>query len=122
MAKGKTLSRADILGASDRPTEVVPCPEWGGDVIVRTMSGAERDAYEGECLTIRGKSVEINRANARGRLLVRCLVDEAGDPLFKRADADELGAKSGAVLDRLFAVAQRLNGVTKADVDELAKN
>lgn len=116
------LGKHDILRAEDRPTERVSCPEWGGVVVVRTMSGAERDAYESECLTIRGKSVELNRANARGRLLVRCLVDHHGDPLFGADEADALGNKSGKVLDRLFAVAQRLNGVTKSDVDELAKN
>lgn len=122
MGVGKVLSKDEILGADDLKTQSVPCPEWGGDAIVRTMSGTDRDAFESECLTYRGKSVEINRANARGRLLVRCLVDEKGEPIFKLTDAERLGAKSSKVLDRLFDVASQLNGLSKADVDELAKN
>ncbi len=39
------LTGEEILGADDLPTEVVPVPEWDGTVIVRTLTGAERDHW-----------------------------------------------------------------------------
>ena len=49
-------------------------------------------------------------------------MDARGERLFDESQVDELGGKSGQVLDRVFDKAQRLNGITKADVDELAGN
>ena len=51
-----------------------------------------------------------------------CVVDDAGERLFTDKDAAELGKKSAAALDRVFAVAQRLNGLSPSDVEELTKN
>ena len=116
------LDKAQILAADDRKLTSVPCAEWGGDVYIRCMSGEERDIYEGECYQLKGKNITFNRQNVRARLLVRCLCDESGKRLFADADAKELGQKSGRVLDRLFDVAQKTNGLTKADVDDLSKN
>ena len=39
-----------------------------------------------------------------------------------RTQIDALGAKSAAPLDRCFEVAQRLSGISEADVEELTKN
>lgn len=114
-----TLSRNEILAAQDLPREEVRVKEWGGTVIVRGLTGAERDAYEASLLQGRGV---INYENARAKLLVRCLVDEQGERLFSDADVDILGAKSAAVLDRLFSVAARLSGLQPGDVEELMGN
>jgi hypothetical protein len=51
-----------------------------------------------------------------------CLVDENGEQLFQHEDTFPLGAKSAAALDRIFQVAQRLNGLREEDVNELAAN
>ena len=40
------LSRDDILKAADNEPEEVDVPEWGGSVLVRGMTGRERDAFE----------------------------------------------------------------------------
>ena len=41
------LTRDKILSADDIRSERVKVPEWGGEVIVREMTGAERDEWEG---------------------------------------------------------------------------
>lgn len=97
------LNKTDILAAQDLPIETVAVPEWGGDVIVRCMSGLERDAFE--------ESTRKNRSNMATRLLAFTLVDEAGQHLFSEEEMVELGKKSGAVINRLFAVSIRLNGL-----------
>lgn len=116
------LSADDILGAKDIQTEEVFVPEWNGVVLVRGMSGVERDAFEDSLVKQRGKRVERNMENFRARLLQKCLVDEQGSPLFKKEQIPMLGRKSSAALDRCVTVAQRLSGISDEDVEELTKN
>ncbi len=63
-----------------------------------------------------------NRSNFRAALLVRCLCDEQGNRLFTEADTEALGAKSGAVLDRLFDVAFKANALGQYGIDAAKKN
>lgn len=114
------LSRDEILGANDLATELVEVPEWGGSVRARTLTGAERDAFEMAVYTMRQKAGAA--VNIRALLVALCVVDDEGKRLFSERDAAQLGAKSARALDRVFSAAQRLNGLTAADVDELAKN
>lgn len=116
------LDREKILNSEDLVREEVEVPEWGGNVCIRCMTGTERDNFESEAYLMRGKSVEINRDNFRARLLVRTLADENGTRLFTDADIGPLGKKSAKVLDRLFGIAMRINGLSPEDVEELVKN
>ena len=116
------LSRDSILEADDSVMELVDVPEWGGSVYVRGIGARERDKYENECLEGRGKNREFAIKNVRARLCVLAVCNEAGERLFKDTDANRLGQKSAAAVDRVFDVAQRLGGFTDADVEELAKN
>lgn len=112
------LNRDSILSSDDLPKELVSVPEWGGDVYVRTLSGTERDSFEQSMITKKDKP---NLDNVRARFAVLTICDEAGVRLFSDADAKQLGDKSAAALDRVFAVAQRLNGFSSSDVEELGK-
>lgn len=115
----KLLSREEILKVDDRQTRTVEVPEWGGAVLVRALSGAERDRYEQSLWEGKGANRRLNWTNARAKLVAMSVVDEEGKPLFTQRDVEALGAKSAAALDRIFAVAQELSGVSNADVDEL---
>ena len=120
------LSRDAILKASDIKTETVPVPEWGGDVLVRGMDGSERDQYEQSVMVQNSKNTRVNMKNARAKLVVLSVVDEAGKRLFSQADVDALSKKSAAALNRVFNVAARLSGITEGDLaeitEELAEN
>jgi hypothetical protein len=118
----KFLSKTQILAATDLKTEPVQVPEWGGSVIVRTMTAAERDTFEGGLVKGDGKNKKTDFTNFRAKLVALTVVDEAGERLFADEEAAQLGKKSAAAMQRVFEVAQRLNGLTQADVDELAKN
>lgn len=115
------LGRSDILDSEDLATEPVEVPEWKGTVIVRALTGVERDAYEGEIFSLRGtgKGVEFNMQNIRAKLASRTMVDESGQRLFSDSDVVQLGLKSAAALDRVFSVAQRLSRLTSEDVKQL---
>ena len=116
------LSKTAILAAQDLQTEELEVPEWGGAVRVRSFTGRERDAFEASMVRGDGRDRKVDLTNMRARLVGLTVIDEAGQRLFTDEEVDLLGAKSGAALDRVFAVAQKLNGLSGADVEELSKN
>lgn len=113
------LSREDILSTGSVKVEKISVPEWGGDVFIRVMESAERDAFEAASLERKGAS---KMANIRARLAAIVLCDESGKRLFADADAPALGKKLASALDRVFEAASKLNRLSKEDVEELEKN
>jgi hypothetical protein len=113
-----SLSRDQILGSSALLREEVKVPEWGGTVLLREMSGTERDAYEASLYRDR----EASLVNARSKLAVRCICDENGSLLFGESDIAALGEKSSRALDRVGRVAQRLNGLSDKGLEEVVGN
>jgi hypothetical protein len=121
------LTREKILSLRTLPTEKVEVAQLGGWVLVRGLTGKERDAFETSMFVERkldGGKVErkTDVANLRARLVVKCLVDEQGERLFEDAEAEILGDIDGSVLDRLFDVAQRLSGMAPGQIEGAAKN
>ena len=123
------LTRDQILAADDIPQEEVAVPEWGGSVLVRGMTVAERSAFDqtmiSEVKDGSGYKIVPNRAagrEMRQRLAAHSMVDADGKRLFTADDVKALGRKSAAALERVVRIAQRLNGMTEADVADLEGN
>lgn len=119
------LTREAILAAEDLKMEVVPVPEWGGEVRLRVMSGTELDAYEKSLvkISVKGNKIEQqpDQTNARCKLLARCICDSQGKLLFSAADIEALGRKSKDALDRLHSAAIKLNGLNRS-LEDREKN
>lgn len=107
-----------LLGAKP-PTEPVYLEALGETVLVRGMTGVERDAFEWSCFEGKGKKRDFSMRNLRAKMVAYCCVDEHGRRLFSDEDAAQLGDTRADVIDRLFGVAQRLSGMREADIDEL---
>ena len=121
------LTREQILNANDLKTEEVNVPEWGGTVVIKMMTGKQRDAFEaslmGEVDPKNPKSQKMVYNNIRAKLVAMSIIDPATKELmFNVADVEVLGTKSAAALDRVFTASQKLSGVTEEDVEELVKN
>ncbi len=115
------LNKNDIMTVDDLKVEEVPVPEWGGSVLVRTLTARERDDFESS--TVDKKTGKPNLDNFRAKLVSLCMVDENGKRLFEsRADVAMLGNKSVAALQRVFNKAQELNGFSEKDVEELTED
>lgn len=126
---------AAILAADDRPYKDVEVPEWPdpetGEPIelrIRGASAAVVDAHDASMFAIRGRggdsgevdlSIEMNKS-FRARFLVGCLFDLDDNPI--PITAEQLAAKSGRVINRLFGVAQKLSGSNEKAVDEAGKD
>ncbi len=115
------LGKDNILTADDLKTEEVEVEEWGGWMLIRTLTGRERDRLEADLLTGK-KNGQVNLDNVRAKMVVATAVDKDGNQLFQRGDEKKLGEKSGAALSKVAVVAQRLAGLSSMDVEELAKN
>jgi len=84
--------------------------EWDVTVAIRTLTARERSEWEMTLFDNKGQVTQ--RADMREQLVGRCLIDpDTGERLFEVADFAALGEKSAEVLDRLFAVARRVNGI-----------
>ena len=115
------LTKQQILSKNDLVLEKVKCPEWGGDVYVRNMSGRTRQKFELEYQkNDDGKegSAEII-PDMRAKLACLTVCDAKGKLLFDYKDFDKLAEKSCSPLERIFTVSLRLNGLSDDDVKEL---
>lgn len=121
--------------AATLPEEVVHVESWGRDVTLRGLSSRERDEFEAENLrrsraksgngssrARRGEAMEADLTNFRARLVCRHLVEGGMRVLANAAGEELIGEQPAAVIDPLFAAAQRLSGFSAEDVEELTKN
>lgn len=116
------LTRDQIVETDDTQYEDIEVPEWGGSVRVVGMSGSQRDAYEASIIDQRGGERKVVLANARAKLVQRCLVGEDMRPLFTPDDVRLLGKKSAIALERVFDKARALSGMSERDMEKLVEN
>lgn len=103
------LSKHDILNADDKAVHWVDVPEWGGQVGLREMTGAERDQFERVADDYsKGKP---SGANLASHLLCLTLCDESGDRLFTAEDVEALAAKNGNIIYRLSMKAAEISSI-----------
>jgi len=115
------LNKDQILAAEDLPFRDVDVPEWKGTIRVRTMTGGERDAFEASIYDTDKDGVKLNRNDFRAKLLSKVIVDENGTRLFTDKEIEKLSGKSAKAIQRLFDVAQEINGISKAEQEVIEK-
>jgi hypothetical protein len=115
------LTKEQILEVKDLVIETVSVPEWGGEVLVRGMTGADRDKFEASIVQMRNQKTNFNMVNIRAKLASMTICDDQGKKIFSEADIKDLSGKSASALQRIFTVAQRLSGIGEEDVEELTK-
>lgn len=112
------LTKAAILGALDLTTEDVEVPEWGGTVRVAMMSGKARDAF----FARQEKAGGLPPSQFSATVLVATIVGEDGKPIFEQSDIEAMREKSPEALERVLAVALKLNGLGPKAVEDARKN
>lgn len=129
-AQGNQLTKEQIIKSKDLKSINVPVPEWTpegqptGFVIVKMLTGRERDAFENSLTRINpetGKKVD-NVENLRARLIRMSVVNADGSLMFTQEDEAWLGDKSSAALDRIYTASAKHSKLSKEDVDQLLGN
>ncbi|MER7731940.1 hypothetical protein ABTX80_13760 [Streptomyces erythrochromogenes] len=115
------LTREQINAAEDRKWEDVPVPEWTPEgasevatVRIMELSSADRGYIEAGSVVAKGQTpeLEVNSLKTyREKLVAFGMVDENFNRLYSNKEMADLGKKSGAVIERLAAIVQRLSGM-----------
>jgi hypothetical protein len=115
------LDRQRVLTADDLPRVEVSVPEWGGTLLVRTMTGAQRARWE-DAWSRWQKNAGGDSGDFYAMLMVHALVNPDGSPMFTEGDIPALSAKSGKVLHQLYRDMARVNGIGAEAVEQAEKN
>lgn len=120
------LGREDILEASDLQYALVDVSEWANGktskVLVRSLTGAERDALEESMVVGKGKNQKMSYTHFRAKLVVKAIIDKEGNRVFTEKDILALSRKNASPLGRVAETVTRLSGISKDDVDEMMGN
>ena len=119
--KKMKLTKEQILKANDLIIREVDVPEWGGSIRMRTLSGKDRDSFE-EVIQKRKKGQMLELRGLKAMLLSLTVIEEDGCPMFSEGDLEKLNDKSSKVINDLFEVATKMNGIGEEAVEELRKN
>jgi hypothetical protein len=116
------LTREEILSAPDIGTETVDVPEWGGQIHIRTLTGAEYDRWQESILIRRGDRSQVKIQGARVQLIALCIVDDNGKRIFTDKDIPLLNKKSSAGIARVYDAVCKQSRIGEGEVEELVKN
>jgi hypothetical protein len=121
--------REKILSVKDIKTERVSIPDWGVEVDVRGLTGAERSEVKASSqVTERDEDdavtgQRLDEATMYALLVIKAVTDpETGTPVFGAADRDALKEKSAGVLEDVAQIILRLSGLTLDSVKAIRKN
>jgi hypothetical protein len=106
------------------PKEDVPLPEFGEGCVIPVwgMTARERTLFEKGFTSKTGKTIEDRVKEFRERLVLACCKNDDGIQLFTPEDISRLGDQRADILERIVNAAQRLSGMTNADIEETVKN
>lgn len=118
------LTREQILSSQDIKMELVDMTKfgWPGFVYVCGLTGAAHSAWERSLVRYEEGKPKPTLANARAKMLVRCVVTEQKQTIFEETDIERLSTKSCEAISYLYDVARRLSGLREEDAKELIKN
>ncbi len=112
--------RDQILNSNDIPKELVKVKEWGIEIEVRGMTGAERTRILDIAM---GKDQDVNLQMVYPEIVIATAFDaETGEQIFTPADRTALLSKSANALDRLATVGMRLSGFTAETTEAMGKD
>lgn len=110
------LSADNILNADDFAYAEVDCPEWGGTVRIRSLSGGQR-------VTIK-KAIDAGADDIDEMLCVMAIVDAEGKRILERKHIDKLASKNTAPVTRVAIRVLEISGMRdpKKSVQDAEKN
>lgn len=112
------LSDDDILKADELPVIPVDVPEWGGRVYVATLRADERDQLEARLAEY------PEQVGMRAYVCAFCICNEKGERRFLNeldVAAGKIGRRAAPGVLRVFAAADKANGITQHSLADIEK-
>ncbi len=114
-----TTLRDRIAAIEDRASTVVDVPEWGCTLLLREMTGAQRDELANIWIEAQDGTRQRIPPGLRERQIIAAAHDpDTGEPVFTLDDIEMLSSKSLDVLDRLAGEIDALSGTGAGAVDD----
>lgn len=111
--------REYLLNEAIKPLDKAETSFYGKPVFVREMSAAERDDFE--MAQVEAAKTGDALRNFRAKFVIRVLVDENGERVFKDEDAEVVGKMKPNEIRRVFDVGCKLNALTPEDEKDILK-
>lgn len=110
--------RDKIANIKDIKEEKIHIPEWGVDLLIRSLSGAVRNKIMNASLNKDGK-MDLDRFYP-DIVIASCFDPETGEQVFEPTDREMLLSKNGAALERIAQKATTMSGLD--DIEAIEKN
>ena len=107
------LSKDNIFAADDLDVQEVEVSEWGGSVLIRPFTIADREKFEGWGDKSRGAKGKRTGNELLCFMITASVVDEQGNRVFTDNDVEQLKEKNSSVIDYLAKEIQKLNGISE---------
>lgn len=118
-----SLTRDQILSNKSFRSKTIQIDEWGGEVRLKAISGAEREALEDAVYERIGDKLQVKKgASLLTALLLRSMCDDDGNRLFQDGDIEFIRGIDSVTLNKLFKVAADVNGLSGEEEREIEKN
>lgn len=91
-----------------------------GDVWIKALNIKQQEEFESLAFT--DSSALNDEISLKSVMIIKTAEDEEGNKLFDMDDLAQLSTMAAAPINKMFAVATRINNVTQSDIDELTKN
>lgn len=110
----KILSVEEILAAQDQKEEIIPCPEWGGAVKIRTYTLAVRRKIRDQAF---GKDGKLDIDQYEKLRWLHAVVE----PRFTEEQYDRLKDKAALPFNRVMDAIIRLTDYREEDIRQAAR-
>ena len=101
--------RDKIAAIKDIKEEKLHVPEWGVTLLIRSLSGADRNKILNAALKKDG-SVDLDKFYP-DLIIASCYDPDTGEKVFEPADREMLLSKNGAALERIAQKAIEMSGI-----------
>lgn len=108
------LTREAILSAPDIVEKEIEVSEWGGSVLIRTLTKAKQ-------IKIR-KQAMVNGKLDEEYLEILIFIAGVAEPVFTEQDHESLRTKSASAMDRILLEIYRGSGMTKEEVGQIERS
>lgn len=117
------LTKDQIAGAADIDLQMLPIPEWGGDVGLLDLNIEQREEIEAKAHAAEKSTQALGWKGLAVLVASYAIVDEKRQRIFTTAeDLKLLAGKGSKAMKRIFAFVMQRNGISEKEAKALAGN